>query len=67
MTKREKAIVRNAISQLLEENGNFAIGIDNLCKLVGWEYPSARIKIKSATIADLIHKNSTFFDPGKKE
>jgi hypothetical protein len=43
MTKKEKIIIKQAIKDLTEENGDFSGAIAKLCRMVGWRHPAGEV------------------------
>lgn len=49
MTQKEKVIVRQAIKDLMEQDGDFSGAISRLCKLVGWQYAAGDVASTQTT------------------
>ena len=48
--------IRQAIDELMNDDGDFVKAVGDLCALVGWAYPAANEKPTLTTVADLIWK-----------
>ena len=54
MTAAERAIVRRAIESIMAEDDNFAGAMSDLCELVGWEYPAGRVRVRPASVTEML-------------
>lgn len=52
MTRRERKIVKDAITELMADEGDFNDAIAKLCGLVGLEYPANKV-LQVATLVDI--------------
>jgi len=49
MTTKEKEMIKEAISDIMDDGGDFAGGISKLCKLIGMKYPAGELKTDGIT------------------